>query len=63
MRPLVGSIRRLIILMVVVLPQPDGPTSTQISPSGDLEGEVVDRDLAVVVALGHLLQPDHRQER
>src|SRR4051812_39995321 len=33
MRPLVGSISRLIIFMVVVLPQPDGPTSTQISPS------------------------------
>ena len=33
MRPLVGSINRLIIFMVVVLPQPDGPTSTQISPA------------------------------
>ena len=26
--------RRLIMRSVVVLPQPDGPTSTQISPSG-----------------------------
>lgn len=34
MRPLVGSIRRLIIFMVVVLPQPDGPTSITISPAG-----------------------------
>src|SRR5947209_2500609 len=34
MRPLVGSISRLIIFMVVVLPQPDGPTSTHSSPSG-----------------------------
>ena len=34
MRPDVGSMSRLIILSVVVLPQPDGPTSTQISPSG-----------------------------
>src|SRR5258706_1590475 len=34
MRPLVGSMSRLTIFMVVVLPQPDGPTSTQISPSG-----------------------------
>src|SRR3954464_9561557 len=33
MRPLVGSINRLIIFMVVVLPQPDGPTSTHSSPS------------------------------
>ena len=33
MRPLVGSISRLIIFSVVVLPHPDGPTSTQISPS------------------------------
>src|SRR3954453_18843578 len=28
-----GSTRRLIIRMVVVLPQPDGPTRTAISPS------------------------------
>src|SRR3954471_9877560 len=34
MRPLVGSIRRLIIFMVVVLPHPDGPTSMTISPAG-----------------------------
>src|SRR5690606_4922803 len=34
MRPLVGSISRLIIFMVVVLPQPDGPTSITISPAG-----------------------------
>src|SRR5437762_9434144 len=27
-----GSIRRLIIRMVVVLPQPDGPTRTTVSP-------------------------------
>ena len=33
MRPLVRSMRRLIIRSVVVLPQPEGPTSTQISPS------------------------------
>src|ERR1700704_5152570 len=33
-RPEVGSMRRLIIFMVVVLPQPDGPTRTQISPAG-----------------------------
>src|SRR3954453_22038299 len=31
--PPLGSIRRLIIFSVVVLPQPDGPTSATISPS------------------------------
>src|SRR3954451_6935739 len=34
MRPDVGSMRRLSIFNVVVLPQPDGPTSTHTSPSG-----------------------------
>jgi hypothetical protein len=33
-RPVVGSTSRLAILSVVVLPQPDGPTSTQTSPPG-----------------------------
>ena len=32
-RPEVGSTRRLTIFMVVVLPHPDGPTRTQISPA------------------------------
>jgi hypothetical protein len=32
--PLVGSISRLTILRLVVLPQPDGPTRTQIRPAG-----------------------------
>ena len=40
MRPDVGSMSRLTILSVVVLPQPDGPTSTQISPSRDVEREL-----------------------
>src|SRR6266568_8403304 len=31
--PALGSISRLIIRIVVVLPQPDGPTRTAISPS------------------------------
>src|SRR6185437_12982763 len=35
--PLVGAIRRLIILSVVVFPQPLGPTSTQISPLGTVK--------------------------
>jgi hypothetical protein len=34
MTPLVGSMIRLIIFIVVVFPQPDGPTSTTISPCG-----------------------------
>ena len=34
MRPLVGSISRLTIFSEVVLPQPDGPTRTQILPAG-----------------------------
>ncbi len=34
MTPLVGSMMRLTIFIVVVLPQPDGPTSTTISPCG-----------------------------
>ena len=34
MLPVSGSISRLIIFMVVVLPQPDGPTSTTTSPAG-----------------------------
>jgi hypothetical protein len=32
--PDVGSTSRLIILSVVVLPQPDGPTSATSSPAG-----------------------------
>ena len=34
MLPLVGSISRLIILSVVVLPQPDGPTNMTTLPAG-----------------------------
>src|SRR3954463_10097882 len=33
MRPLVGSTSRLIIFIVVVLPDPDGPTRAHTSPS------------------------------
>ena len=46
MSPLVRSIIRLTIRMAVVLPQPDGPTSTQTSPAGTVERQVVDRRLA-----------------
>jgi hypothetical protein len=34
MSPSVMSIIRLTMRIAVVLPQPDGPTSTQISPAG-----------------------------
>ena len=34
MRPLVGSISRLIIRSVVVLPQPEGPIRAAVIPSG-----------------------------
>src|SRR6267154_1872741 len=34
MRPEVGEISRLIMRRLVVLPQPDGPTSTVICPDG-----------------------------
>lgn len=33
-RPDVGSDSRLIIRIIVVFPQPDGPTNTTISPAG-----------------------------
>ncbi len=33
-RPVVGSMSRFIIFSVVVLPQPDGPMSITILPSG-----------------------------
>src|SRR5690606_25585712 len=32
--PLLGSIRRLIIFSVVVLPQPEGPTNITMEPAG-----------------------------
>src|SRR3978361_1828597 len=38
MRPLVGSMSRLIIFIVVVLPQPEGPTSMTISPAAISRG-------------------------
>ena len=35
MVPELGSMRRLIIRIVVVLPQPDGPTNTVVPPAGN----------------------------
>ena len=53
MSPSVISIMRLTIRIAVVLPQPEGPTSTQISPAGTVSERFVDRRLgAAGVALG-----------
>ena len=46
MSPSVSEISRLTSFSAVVLPQPDGPTSTQISPGRDLEAEPLRRRLA-----------------
>ena len=55
MSPEVMSIIRLTIRIAVVLPQPDGPTSTQISPAGTFERQAVDRGLgAARIALRHI---------
>jgi hypothetical protein len=35
-----GSISRLIIFIVVVLPQPDGPTSTDSSPAAKVRSSL-----------------------
>src|SRR4026208_1906237 len=40
-RPLVGSMSRLTILSEVVLPQPEGPTKTQILPAGNARRRAV----------------------
>ena len=55
----VGSISRLIIFSVVVLPQPDGPTRTVIPPSGMIRSRdsTAGRDDAGE-RLGHRLEPD-----
>ena len=51
MRPDVGSIIRLIIRRDVVLPHPDGPTSTVIWP----DGASSDRSSTATVPSGYLL--------
>ncbi len=58
-RPPVGSIRRLIIFMVVVLPQPDGPTSTQISPALIVSDRSSTAGGRIAVALGDVVEGDH----
>ena len=60
MRPDVGSMSRLIIRSVVDLPHPDGPMSTAISPSRDLEAQVGDRGRRLAREdLGDVLELDH----
>ncbi len=43
--------RPAIMRRVVLLPQPDGPTSTTNSPSRDLEIEVVDRHVPAALLI------------
>ena len=56
-RPSVGSSKPPIIRSVVVLPQPDGPSSAKNEPARDLERDPVDRD-DVVEALRDVLEAD-----
>ena len=53
--PAVGSSSRVSSRPVVVLPQPDSPTSAKVSPRRDVEGHAVDgldrADLALQEAL------------
>ena len=52
---------RLIIRIVVVLPHPDGPTSTTISPLRDVKREVPDgRPGLPGEGLGDVAEGDHR---
>ena len=44
-RPLVGRSKPAIIRSVVVLPQPDGPSSVKNSPGGIVEVDAGDRDV------------------
>ena len=60
--PASGSIIRLIIRIVVVLPQPDGPISTQTSPSGTVSVSAIDRrPRRAREALGQRDDLDHRR--
>ena len=52
MSPLVSSIIRLTRRMAVVLPQPDGPTSTHTSPAGTVKERL---SMAGVLAPGYAL--------
>ena len=56
-RPEVGSMSRLIIRSVVVLPHPDGPSSAMIDPSSMSSERFVDRG-AVIAPLNRLRDLD-----
>src|SRR5512133_1718998 len=57
MRPLLGSMSRFTIFKVVVFPQPDGPTRTEISPSGTSRV----RSLTAMVPSGKRLETESRR--
>ena len=57
--PSLGSSKPPIMRSVVVLPQPDGPSSAKNLPLSIVERQVVDRD-DVVEALRDVLEPDVR---
>ena len=54
-RPLVGSMSRLTILRLVVLPQPDGPTRTQILPAGTVSDRSLTAPGRGLLAFGHVV--------
>ena len=55
--PSSGRSKPAIIRSVVVLPQPEGPSTVKNSPGRDLEVDAVD-DRGVAVALGQAFEPD-----
>ena len=60
MTPSVGSIRRLTILRVVVLTQPDEPRMTRVSPRIRLEREILDGiGTAAIKCFGNTGQSNH----
>src|SRR2546423_1986300 len=56
-RPDDGSMSRLIMRRIVVLPHPDGPTSTQTSPSGTSS----DRSATATRPVGYCFRTDSRR--
>ena len=61
--PAVGATSRLISLSVVVLPQPDGPSSATVVPRLDTQRQAAQRDVAVGVHLANVAQLDHAGRR
>ena len=58
--PFSGRSWRFIIRNSVLLPEPDGPTRNTNSRLGDVEAGVAKRDDLGRVALGDVLESDHR---